>query len=772
MKLESNVSPPGIRIVASIVGAFLLALSVWTVSNRRTSLATRIDRQLSTTSTEEAKSIENEFETARSTVLLLSRNTALSRTAELEYASRSRTLAPAEQELASMLRKSSDDSLLYLQSLYTGRIAEACLINDLGHKLSRAVGSKLAKTKDISNNEAIASFFAPTMRSRAGEVFQAAPYLSDDTNTWVVGNSTPLPFLRSAKAFVHFELTLDSFANRLSFTLRSMEKAAEMQTIEIVDRKTGLVIANNRGVLFPNGTNPRKAGIYRWLAVTNNPTGLASHKGRRLSISESGHGTGNENDWLVVSSIPLTTSFFTGMNGLPVWLAVAGLLSLLLGLVASRLFVRYLTRAANIDPLTGLANRRRLNTKLSELKQSNQLLAILLIDLDRFKEVNDSYGHEVGDALLRSVGERIAEYLPASDFACRLGGDEFAILLRGNHQHDEFIAQAWNLHAQLLRPYTVEGLRLDLEASLGMAVACTNEVSGQELLHRADQAMFAAKQLHVGVEVFSSGHESAGQRRLALLGELRTAIECHELMVFFQPKMSFSSGNIHSMEALVRWQHPTRGLLSPSEFIEFAEQTSLIRPLTLEVIELTLCQIREWELAGNPMKVAVNISAVSLLDNQLIPGLLHLLKKHSCEASSLQFEITESTIMHDPEQALEMLTRINELGIEISIDDFGTGYSSLAYLTNLNAQELKIDRVFVSRMTSDRASASVVGSIIALGHTLGMRVVAEGVEDEETAEQLREAGCDVGQGFLWSRPVPAAQAFDLLNAPSQIKTLV
>jgi diguanylate cyclase (GGDEF)-like protein len=755
-------STTGIRFVATFIGSFLIFLSLLVIGTRRNAVDKRIERKLASASADEAQTISGEFVAARSTALLLSRNSAFSDYAEADFVSRNRSLTPSEKEAVAKNRKHSEDALSYLESLYVGRIGEACLINDRGVELARSVNGKIAPTDELSETESETNFFRPTFSRRVGETYHSAPYHSPDTNSWVIAHSSMLPFTRNARAFVHFELTLQTLADRLH-----AKALSEQIDLQILDRQTGDVVIDDNGNVYP--FLDLKSGLrtvkpqpeYQWLLQDKDEVGGTTKGKTRYFVASPSADPNNENDWIIVASAPIETSPFRSLSGTPMWLAMAGIAALLVGAFASRLYIRYLLRAANSDPLTGLANRRKMTDTLAALRESNDLYGAVIIDLDRFKEVNDVYGHEVGDELLVAVGKRLFEQLPSSDLVCRLGGDEFAVLLQTRKTAEELLEQVRSIHSQLLAPYCVGSLRLDLEASVGLAIGSTMELSGAELLHRADQAMFTAKQLRLGVEVFRLGHESAGQRQLVLLGELRSAIELHELVVFFQPKMSFADGEIHSMEALVRWQHPTKGLLQPSAFIEFAEQTSLIRPLTLEVIELTLQQIRKWLDKGDEIKVSVNISTRSLLDDQLIPELLDLLERYECPASMLQFEITESTIMHDPEQALNMVGKIQQLGIEISIDDFGTGYSSLAYLTNLCAQELKIDRAFVSRMTRDPASASIVSSIIALGHTLGMRVVAEGVEDHETARALRVAGCDIGQGFLWSKPVPAASALDV-----------
>ncbi len=760
---HSTISTAKIRYPATFLGLFLIVLSVGTAINRRNAQAAKIDRRLASTSSARAQAVQNEFEKASTAALLLSRNTAFSEYSEADYLSRIKPLAAQEVERLVRNRIRSESTLRYLESLFTGRVGEACLVNGLGRELAKVVSGRVSPPNELSVEGIPTQFLQPALALRSGEVHQSGPSISTDTNIWVVGHSTPLPFLHNSKAVLHFEVSLQSYGERLHSTADESNVK-----VQLVDRATGAIVVGSDGTLFPkppaskNSERNENLTPYFWLTPQEHPIGVFTRGNRRLSVNQIDQGPNNQNNWLVVTSGPYLGSPFSisAMAGLPIWLALSGFAALFGGLLASQIYVGYQQRAANSDALTGLANRRQLTETLISVSPASTVYAAVIVDLDRFKEVNDVYGHDTGDALLVAVSQRLTDHIPTTDLAFRLGGDEFAVILQSQQTEDELITQARALHEQLVRPYLINGLRIDIEASLGVAIGSPESISGAELLLRADQTMYTAKKLHQGIAVFQIGPESRGQQQLVMLGELRRAIEEHQLVVYYQPKISFATGEIHSMEALVRWQHPSRGLLAPGAFIEFAEETSLIHPLTLEVLDLTLRQIRRWNSAGEEVKVAINISTRSLLDDEFIPALLKLLAHHQCQPSVLQFEITESTLMHDPDRALQLLARIHDLGIEISIDDFGTGYSSLAHLIDLKAQELKIDRAFVSRMTTDPASASVVQSIIALGHNLGMRVVAEGVEDHATARDLCLAGCDIGQGYLWSKPVPAVAAFD------------
>ncbi len=410
------------------------------------------------------------------------------------------------------------------------------------------------------------------------------------------------------------------------------------------------------------------------------------------------------------------------------------------------------------DGLTGLPNRTLLHDRTAQALRAadRELLpaALLLLDLDRFKEVNDTLGHHHGDLLLAQVGRRLRATLRGVDTVARLGGDEFAVLLPRIETAEGAVAVARKLLAAFDEPFLLDGLTLDVEASIGMALYPDHAGDPDELLQHADIAMYAAKETHAGFVLFDPALDQHSPRKLALLGELRRAIEQQQLVLHYQPKVDAHTGEVLGVEALVRWQHPTHGLLPPDEFIPLAERTGLIAPLTHDVLDQALRQCQAWQRAGHELPVAVNISARRLLDLAFPDEVAGLLARWEVPARLLVVEITESTIMADPAHALEILGRLNQMGVQVSIDDFGTGYSSMAYLKTLPVHELKVDRSFVSHMTSNASDAVIVRSTVDLGRNLGLRVVAEGVEDPATWQQLDALGCDAIQGYHVSRPVP------------------
>jgi diguanylate cyclase (GGDEF)-like protein len=431
------------------------------------------------------------------------------------------------------------------------------------------------------------------------------------------------------------------------------------------------------------------------------------------------------------------------------------------------------THQALHDALTGLPNRTLLRDRTDQaIRQADRELvsvALLLLDLERFKEVNDTLGHHYGDQLLLQVGQRLQATLREVDTVARLGGDEFAVLLPRIETGDGAVAVATKLQAALQEPFELEGLSLEVEASIGLALYPEHGSDPDELLQHADIAMYVAKDTHAGFMLFEPSLDQHSPRRLALLGELRRAIDNRQLVLHYQPKVDAHTGQMLGVEALVRWQHPDHGLIPPNDFIPLAERTGLIGPLTTYVLDAALHQCHDWRQAGHELAIAVNVSARSLLDLAFPDQVAGLLARWELPARLLVVEITESTIMTDPTHALEILGRLNIMGVQIAIDDFGTGYSSMAHLKTLPVHELKVDRSFVSHMVSNTRDAVIVRSTVDLGRNLGLRVVAEGVEDPATLQQLDGLGCDAIQGYYISRPVPPDDLIHWLEEYQAVK---
>jgi len=416
-------------------------------------------------------------------------------------------------------------------------------------------------------------------------------------------------------------------------------------------------------------------------------------------------------------------------------------------------------RQALTDELTGLPNRRhfneRLRTALAESRQGDGKIAVLLMDLDRFKEVNDTLGHGSGDRLLQAVGRRLAGAVRREDTVARLGGDEFAVLLPGVAGAAEALDRATRLASVMSAPTPLDELVISTEVSIGLAIWPDHGDTPELLMRRADMAMYAAKEAHTGAEVFDEGHDGYTPERLTLVAELRRAIERRELVVHYQPKVELATGRIIGAEALIRWDHPQRGRIPPGEFIPAAEHTALIRPLTRYVLDEALSQVSLWRGRGHDVGVAVNLAVQHLLDDDLPAEVGAMLRRWSLPSSALELEITEGTLMADPHHALETLTHLSGMGVRVAIDDFGTGYSSMEYLGRLPVDVLKIDRSFVLGMSTDPSCATIVRSMIDLGHNLGLGVVAEGVEGDWAVAHLRRLGCDYAQGYHFGAAMPA-----------------
>lgn len=413
---------------------------------------------------------------------------------------------------------------------------------------------------------------------------------------------------------------------------------------------------------------------------------------------------------------------------------------------------------AQHDALTGLANRTLFHGRISHVvnprRRTDARAAVVVVDLDGFKEINDSLGHAAGDELLVELGRRLESALRSTDIVARLGGDEFGVLLTEVSSRENVTQAVQRLTEAIEQPVALQGLSLSLEASIGIALYPEHGEDVETLLRSADAAMYHAKDEKSGWAFYDAEVIRRGTARLTLMGELRRALEQRELVLYYQPKAVLADGGVHGVEALLRWQHPQRGLVPPDEFIPIAQQTGLIKPLTYYVIDQALRQCRLWIEDGLALAVAVNLSARNLVDGDFPVHVAGLLERWAIPPELLEFEITESAMLTDPARTRLILERLADMGIRLSIDDFGTGYSSLAYLKRLPVNEIKVDRSFVMNMDEDEDDATIVRSTIDLGRNLGLDVVAEGVENKQVWDRLRTLGCTAAQGYYLSRPVP------------------
>jgi diguanylate cyclase (GGDEF)-like protein len=478
---------------------------------------------------------------------------------------------------------------------------------------------------------------------------------------------------------------------------------------------------------------------------------------------------------LAVAATYLTARL--GVTGFILFGLVLGIFQYLMGeLLKSKRRSDKLQRIAITDELTGLGNREEFHAaigrRIAAAQESDTRFAVLLADLDRFKEINDTLGHHYGDVLLKELGPRLTSAIGEGGFIARLGGDEFGILLPEDTDDIAVLEVVMaRLFKSISQPFVIDELSLEVGASVGVARFPQDGEDSHALLRCADIAMYAAKEAQTEYKIYTAEQNQHSKHRLGVLSGIRHALVQDEIVVHYQPIIDLDQMRVRGAEGLVRWQHPEHGLIPPGAFVQTVEQTGLIGPLTRHVLERSIAECAEWRKDGREMSVAVNLSVRNLLDRDLPREIERLLDVYGLPAEALQLEITESMIMSDPERALATVTRLSGLGARLSVDDFGTGYSSLANLRKMPIDELKIDRSFVSPMMHNESDLIIVRSTINLGHDLGLNVIAEGVEDNPTLEQLAVFGCDLAQGYHVSRPMPAQAFSDWLTetTPLQVK---
>ncbi len=449
-----------------------------------------------------------------------------------------------------------------------------------------------------------------------------------------------------------------------------------------------------------------------------------------------------------------------------VFLGLALLWGLLFRIVASasrrlRRQAEENARLARYDRLTELPNRtlfrERVARALDRAQRAGETVAALLLDLEAFKQINDTLGHRTGDGVLREVAARLRDALGPDALLARLGNDEYAILTPRIAGVEDALAIAATAQSSLEAPIVLDGVALNVEASIGIALVPDHARDADTLLQRADVALDRARTHRSRVEIYSPEYDRSGAERLALLGQVRPALEHEEFVLFYQPKLDLRSGRVTGVEALLRWRHPERGMIAPLEFIELIEQTALVGPVTMHVIDRALGQQARWREAGLDLEMSVNLSARNLHHPELPGQIESLLRRHATPAGALTVEVTESAAMADPDRAVEVLSALRAQGIGVAIDDFGSGHASIGYLVTLPGSELKIDRSFVTGMCQSPRDEAIVRSTIDLARHLELRVVAEGIETAEVSERLAAMGCDAGQGYLIARPAPAEE---------------
>jgi diguanylate cyclase (GGDEF)-like protein len=464
-------------------------------------------------------------------------------------------------------------------------------------------------------------------------------------------------------------------------------------------------------------------------------------------------------DLLTLAAVYLATHM--GLPGLALFAIILVVFQYLVGeLLVSQRRGEELEKLATTDELTGLANRKSFSDRLAEeittCGQTGEGFGVFLIDLDRFTEINDTLGHENGDLLLRELAPRLAEHVGPNGLVARLGGGDFAVVTGvRTGQADQLGRIAADLIACVQQPITIDDLALEVGCNAGISRYPNDGEDAETLLRRVDIAINAAKEHHEPYRLYDPEQDHYSPERLQLVGDFRRGLHAEEIILHYQPIVDLRTQQLSGAESLVRWQHPTMDLLYPDKFLSTVEQTALIGPLTRHVLDRSIAQCVRWRAAGLDLTVAVNLSVRNLSDPRLPEDVERMLRKHGLPPQALQLEITESMIMSDPERALATVNQLSRLGVRLAVDDFGTGHSSLANLRRLPIDELKIDRSFVTPMLNDENDLIIVRSTINMAHDLGLRTIAEGVEDAATLAELSELGCDLVQGYHFSKPVPA-----------------
>ncbi|MDX6373424.1 MAG: hypothetical protein QOD98_2412 [Nocardioidaceae bacterium] len=710
------------------------------------------DKALQTEATQVAAAFTSYFERARSLDLLLAQNPALHQ--------RPGTVTPEANDAANR-------ALEYLERLYPGAIGEACLIDDEGRELARVTRGVPAPIGELSTNEAQNPFFAPTFALKLGQVYQAAPYVSQDTHTWVISNSTRIVVADGRSLLVHFEVSLGSFADQLA--------TGTGEHSVVVDESTGRTILADDTDL-PTSDTP-VAGEFPVFAHSSVLGSSGAHArtidadGLRLAVSGIPSKSGNANHWTVVQWSN------HGAGVLPVWLGgvltAAGAFMLFFFVVLLRRQHNALRLAARRDHLTNMANRKGLEEALEEAvaasRRTGEKVGVLMLDLDGFKQVNDTFGHDRGDAVLQEIGRRLHANTLEYDTAGRFGGDEYAVILRRLHEGPDVATVATRLREALVRPVEVDGIARFVGVSIGASVFPDHGASAAELLRAADAAMYRAKRGREGIRVYETGTPE-GATGSWLAAELLVAIEQDQITMVYQPEQDIESGRVVSVEALARWIRPGHsGNVAPSEFVPLAEETGLIRPLTHLTMRKALDEVKVWRDAGIHVPVSVNLSARLVTDRSLPGDVQAMLAERGLSGDALILEITETALVADVDIACAVLGELRASGVRIELDDFGSGYASTRALREMPLDGIKVDRDLVNDFSP--SGQSLLAATIDVGKVLNLYVVAEGIENEEGLGRMRSLGADIVQGYHLGRPMSQA-AIRLALTSDQVEALV
>jgi diguanylate cyclase (GGDEF)-like protein len=657
-------------------------------------------------------------------------------------------------------------ALTQLASAFPARtLAEASVIDQSGRELARIVDGKLAPAPELSADESTNTHFQTAMHTPVGTPYRAAPYRSPDTGEIVLATSIVIK-AGNRRAILHTEVRADRIRELVANGPRTWVLDGS-SGIAIVDSDHRLPLTSLPAYAFPISeeattgwgsvaTEPTEAQPFAAIKTRPNRGAITMGKHRVTfrSIPRAPH---DDSSLQVAVESSESIGPFTGFNATSTLLVFLGLLSAGAAFVNRRRATAAQTRAER-DELTGLGNRRMLTSELTQriadARATGGSFSLAMIDLDEFKEVNDTLGHDAGDKLLVVLAQRLRRHSRNGDMVTRLGGDEFAAILADTPSENEARLAADRLIEVFGAPVEIDGVPITVRASVGLAVFPDdgNEPSG--LLRCADVAMYRAKSSQQGIALYDAEADPHHPDRLRLLADLREAIELGDIHVVYQPVINLATGRVVSAEALARWTHPTLGFVSPGEFIPLAESFGLMRPLTRLVLRKSLTAMTAWMQAGLELSVAVNLSATSIVEADCAQQVSRALRQHGVDPSRLTLEITESAVIADPRRAQVTLESLHRLGVRLAVDDYGTGNASIGYLRTMPFDVLKLDRSFVMGLTSNAVDRSIIRSTINLSRDLGLAVVAEGVETIEESAMLREFGCDMVQGFLYSPGLP------------------